>query len=103
MRGMVVEIGMTKLCRHPIMPVQRLVNVDNGELKLVIKKGMAECEKNDHCKQRDYRRNYGKRKAKELTYIMEMELNYIEEQLVGGWMGRHMVSMDWSREPYFQR
>ena len=99
------------ICRHPIMPVQRLVNVDNGEerLRLAYKKGRqwrsAIVEKTTIASSSGILGlaangiMVNSENAKELsTYIMEMEqLNYdlIEEQKSVsrlGWVGEHGFS-----------
>lgn len=99
------------ICRHPIMPVMRLVNIDSGEerLQLAYKKGRmwrtVIVEKSVIASQSGILQlaangvMVNSDNAKQLsTYIMEMEqLNYsaINEQLsVGrlGWVGEHGFS-----------
>lgn len=99
------------VCRHPIMPIQRLVNIDSGEerLKLAFKKGNAwrtlVAEKSVIASNSSILQLsangvlVNSENAKILsTYLLEMEqLNYdtIPEQLsVGrlGWVGTHGFS-----------
>ena len=99
------------ICRHPIMPVQRLCNIDNGEerLKLAYKKGRAWrssiVEKSVIASSSSILQlaangiMVNSENAKALsTYILEMEqLNYElipEQKSVGrlGWVGEHGFS-----------
>lgn len=99
------------VCRHPIMPVQRLVNIDSGEerLKLAFKKGRSWryiiVEKSVIASSSSILQlaangiMVNSENAKALsTYIMEMEqLNYDiipEQKSVGrmGWVGEHGFS-----------
>lgn len=99
------------ICRHPIMPVERLVNIDSGEerLKLAYKKGRAWrtiiVEKSVIASSSSILQlasngiMVNSENAKALsTYILEMEqLNYDlipEQKSVGrlGWVGHHGFS-----------
>lgn len=99
------------ICRHPIMPVERLVNIDSGEerLKLAYKKGRAWrsiiVEKSVIASSSSILQlaangiMVNSENAKALsTYILEMEqLNYElipEQKSVGrlGWLGEHGFS-----------
>ncbi len=99
------------ICRHPILPVERLVNIDNGEerLKLAYKKGRAWrsiiVEKSVIASSSSILQlasngiMVNSENAKALsTYILEMEqLNYElipEQKSVGrlGWVGSHGFS-----------
>lgn len=99
------------ICRHPIMPVERLVNIDSGEerLKLAYKKGRAWrtiiVEKSAIASSSSILQlasngiMVNSENAKALsTYILEMEqLNYElipEQKSVGrlGWVGTHGFS-----------
>lgn len=99
------------VCRHPIMPVERLVNIDSGEerLKLAYKKGRAWrsiiVEKSVIASSSSILQlaangiMVNSENAKSLsTYILEMEqLNYElipEQKSVGrlGWIGEHGFS-----------
>ena len=99
------------ICRHPIMPVERLVNIDSGEerLKLAYKKGRAWrtiiVEKSVIASSSSILQlaangiMVNSENAKALsTYILEMEqLNYElipEQKSVGrlGWIGEHGFS-----------
>lgn len=99
------------VCRHPIMPVQRLVNIDNGEerLKIAYKKGrgwrylIAEkasiASSNSILQLAANGVFVNSENAKSLsTYLLEMEnLNYEaipEQRSVGrlGWVGDHGFS-----------
>ena len=99
------------VCRHPIMPVERLVNIDSGEerLKLAYKKGRAWrtiiVEKSVIASSSSILQlaangiMVNSENAKALsTYILEMEqLNYElipEQKSVGrlGWIGEHGFS-----------
>ena len=99
------------ICRHPIMPVERLVNIDSGEerLKLAYKKGRAWrtiiVEKSVIASSSSILQlasngiMVNSENAKALsTYILEMEqLNYElipEQKSVGrlGWVGEHGFS-----------
>ncbi len=99
------------VCRHPIMPVERLVNIDSGEerLKLAYKKGRAWrtiiVEKSVIASSSSILQlaangiMVNSENAKSLsTYILEMEqLNYElipEQKSVGrlGWVGEHGFS-----------
>lgn len=99
------------ICRHPIMPVERLVNIDSGEerLKLAYKKGRAWrtiiVEKSVIASSSSILQlasngiMVNSENAKALsTYILEMEqLNYElipEQKSVGrlGWVGQHGFS-----------
>ena len=99
------------ICRHPIMPVERLVNIDSGEerLKLAYKKGRAWrtiiVEKSVIASSSSILQlasngiMVNSENAKALsTYILEMEqLNYDlipEQKSVGrlGWVGTHGFS-----------
>lgn len=99
------------ICRHPIMPVERLVNIDSGEerLKLAYKKGRAWrtiiVEKSVIASSSSILQlaangiMVNSENAKALsTYILEMEqLNYElipEQKSVGrlGWIGKHGFS-----------
>lgn len=99
------------VCRHPIMPVQRLVNIDSGEerLKLAYKKGRAWrtiiVEKSVIASSSSILQlasngiMVNSENAKALsTYLLEMEqLNYElipEQKSVGrlGWVGQHGFS-----------
>lgn len=99
------------ICRHPIMPVQRLVNIDNGEerLKIAYKKGQTWrniiVEKSVLASSSSILQlaangiMVNSENAKALsTYILEMEqMNYDsipEQKSVGrmGWVGEHGFS-----------
>ena len=99
------------ICRHPLMPVERLVNIDSGEerLKLAYKKGRVWrsiiVEKSVIASSSSILQlaangiMVNSEKAKALsTYILEMEqLNYElipEQKSVGrlGWLGEHGFS-----------
>ena len=99
------------ICRHPIMPVERLVNIDSGEerLKLAYKKGRAWrsiiVEKSVIASSSSILQlaangiMVNSENAKSLsTYLLEMEqLNYElipEQKSVGrlGWVGQHGFS-----------
>lgn len=99
------------ICRHPIMPVQRLINIDSGEerLQLAFKKGRvwrsAIVEKSTIASSNGILQlaatgvMVNSENAKPLsTYILEMEnLNYDiipEQKSVGrlGWVGSHGFS-----------
>ena len=99
------------VCRHPIMPVQRLVNIDNGEerLKIAYKKGKAWrsliAEKSTLASSNSILQLasngvlVNSENAKALsTYLFEIEnLNYEtipEQKSVGrlGWVGEHGFS-----------
>ena len=99
------------VCRHPIMPVERLINIDSGEerLKLAYKKGRAWrsiiVEKSVIASSSSILQlaangiMVNSENAKALsTYLMEMEqLNYElipEQKSVGrlGWLGEHGFS-----------
>ena len=99
------------ICRHPIMPVERLVNIDSGEerLKLAYKKGRAWrsiiVEKSVIASSSSILQlaangiMVNSENAKDLsTYLLEMEqLNYElipEQKSVGrlGWVGEHGFS-----------
>ena len=99
------------ICRHPVLPVQRLVNIDSGEerLKIAFKKGRVWrsviAEKTtiaSSCSILNLSANgimVNSENAKQLsTYLMEIEnLNYDEipeQRSVGrlGWVGEHGFS-----------
>lgn len=99
------------ICRHPIMPIQRLVNIDTGEerLKIAYKKGRTWrsiiveksiiASSNSILKLASNGILVNSENAKPLsTYIFEMEqLNYdyiSEQKSVGrlGWVGEHGFS-----------
>ena len=112
--GVVVEdkYGFEQvICRHPIMPVERLVNIDNGEerLKIAYKKGSAWryiiAEKSVLASSNSILQLaatgvlVNSENAKSLSsYLLEMEqLNYEElpeQKSVGrlGWVGEHGFS-----------